>query len=402
MKNFHYTAFTETGEKKSGLIAALSEKEARHLIRERGLSPTRLSEKKNFAAGFSWTPYQRVSKLDLSILTRELAELLQSGIPLVEALGILIQQVEKPFLKKIVSEVQAKIKEGFSLSASLKEYSDYFPVLYIATISAGEESGSLAMVMSYLAEYSENQYQTQQKITQALVYPALMTIVSISIVIFLLIFVFPKFITLFSDMDQALPTITQILLSLTSFMLSYYWLIIAGLILLTIAGTVALKNPSVAQKKDQILLRLPILGLYLGMGYSAQFTQVLGVLLKSGIGIVDAVQIGSQLINNRAMRKAVYASSLHMKEGKEVAKALSATGYFYPLTINFIANGEASGNLALMLTRVSEIHKRHLNRLLSIFLTLFEPMLILVMGTLVLFIVLAMLLPMLDISQMIS
>jgi general secretion pathway protein F len=401
MKTFRYVAFTEQGEKKIGIISAGSEKEARSLLREKGLLPSQVIEKMNFSSWLNWLPHRRVSKLELSIITRELAELLQGGIPLLEALGILSQQIEKPALKKIILEVKDKIKEGYSFSAALKEYTEYFSNIYIATIAAGEESGCLPMVMSYLAEYSESQYETQQKVTQALVYPALMTVVSISIVVFLLIFVFPKFIGIFEEGNQPLPTITQLLLSLTNIVSSYYGLIIAAIIILVVISMILLKNPWFSRKKDILLLQLPMIGRYLSLEYSAQFTRVLSVLLKSGVGLVEAVQISSQLIDNITMRNAIYVASLQMREGQGIAKTLNATGYFNPLTINFIANGEASGNLAAMLSRISDIHRRNLARLLSIFLTLFEPMLILIMGTVVLFIVLAMLLPMLDISQMI-
>lgn len=401
MKTFKYQAINKDNKTIDGNIDAEDDKHARQLLRHMGLLPTKIVEKGLSPFSFSLKS-KKISQFDITVIMRELAELLTSGLPVVDSLEILSQQIEKRHIKTIILEIRRKVKEGYSLSQAMDDYKDQFDSIYRSTIAAGEESGNLSMVVKYLADYAEEHYKTSQKIQQALIYPALMTLISIGIVVFLLVFVFPKFISIFEDINKQLPLITRILLDVTYFFKHYYILFLSLAVVIIIGSVMALRVPQLNFKKDQLLLSLPLFGEFLKTIYAAQFTHILGLLVNSGVAIVEAVQISAKLIHNKAMQQSVYNSSQDIREGKGIAQTLRETGFFSTMTINFIANGEASGHLGEMLGRVADIHSRHISRSISIFLTLFEPMLILVMGTLVLFIVLAMLLPMLDITQMIA
>lgn len=398
---YHYIAYDSKNERHRGDIHAINEVEVRQQLREQGLSLFELEVEKNAMRFTLFSAQKKLSQNDITLLMRQLAELLSSGLPVVQSLSLLVQQVEKKSIQSFLHKVRDRVNEGYSFASSLKYFQAGLPDLLISTIAAAEESGHLEETVQHLAEYSEKKLAIQQKTQQALVYPLLMTFVSITIVTFLLIYVVPKITDVYVDANQQLPAMTMILLAMTDFLTHYGWVMIGLIIILIIANRYCQKNPSIAYKTDRAILRFPTIGKIALLQNSSVFTRILGVLLASGVDIIEAMGISAKLITNRYMQQKVVNATLKVREGSSIAFALRNTGVFMPITINFIANGEKSGNLEKMLNKIASIHENDVTRRIDMFLTMFEPLLILVMGAIVLFIVLAMLLPMFDMVNLV-
>jgi general secretion pathway protein F len=336
---------------------------------------------------------------DLTLLTQQLATLLEAGLPLDECLQGVIEQTEKSHVKQILTGVRAKIIEGHTLAYAMEQFPSSFPELYCATIAAGEQTGKLHVVLNRLAEYAENQQLMRQKISQALIYPTLMTLVSIGIVSFLLIYVVPKIIHVFTDSGQALPAATQILIAASSFLGDYglYMLvaIVAGLIIFFRM----LKKEWFKYKWHKLLLRLPLFGYAIRTINTARYARTFGILFAAGVSVLEAMKVAAKLITNLPMRKSIGEAGNRVKEGSNINLSLKQTNYFPPMSIHLIASGENSGTLGHMLEKTANSQERDVSRLIETILNLFEPLIILVMGSIVLFIVLAILLPIFQLDQ---
>ncbi len=406
MSVFNYIAYDKNGKERKGVLEGDTPKKIRQQLREQGLTPIGVStvskslKIKHQKKKGGWQ--KRFNINDLALLTRELASLLASGMPVEEALLAVSEQNEKPHIKRIILAVRSKVMEGYSLAVGLNDYPEVFPEVYRATVASGEQSGHLDAVLNHLANYTEQQQHMRQKIRQALVYPALMTAVSIAIVAFLLVVVVPKMIDVFQDTGQQLPILTRLLLGLSESLQVYGLYLAGGIFLLGYALRYSLKKPKLRKSFHRFLFLLPIFGKSIKTVNTARFARTLGILCSSGVPILDAMRISSELISNLPMKEAVQEVIHKVREGTAIHHALKKTGYFQPVTLHFIANGEKSGNLEEMLHRAAENQERHVSMLLETTLSLFEPLLILLMGGIVLFIVLAILLPMFEMTQMIG
>lgn len=395
MPAFQYTALDNQGKSRKGLVDADSVRQARQKVREQTLIPLTVVavQEKKATANRWFSPKRGLKVTDLSLLTRQLATLINAELPIEQALLTVAEQNEKPAIKAILMAVRAKVLEGHSLAAGLDDFPQAFPSLYRVTVAAGEQSGYLHQILEQLANYIEKQNRIRQKIRQALLYPTLMTIVSFLIVTFLLIFVVPKIANVFSDTQNGLPTLTVVLLAISGFIKNnaYYLLAAVGALIFFIQR--ALKQTAMRWRFHRLLLRLPVLGNAVREINSARFLRTFGILFSASVPVLEALQTASELINLLPMREAVVQAIAQIREGSGISAALKQTGYFSPMSIHLMASGEASGTLEKALERTADNQDQNISLLIESSLTLFEPLMIVVMGIIVLFIVLAVLLP---------
>jgi len=398
---FEYTALDKRGRTRKGVLEGDSGRQIRQHIREQGLIPLTIEE-------ISRPSKQRrqrrlyISATDLALFTRQLATLVRSGLALEEALRAIAEQTEKSRLKNMVLAIRARVLEGHSLAEGLSEYPTVFPELYRATIAAGEQSGYLDVVLERLADYTEQRQYLRQKTLLALFYPALLSGVALLVVIGLLAYVVPQVVQVFAHINQELPWLTRTLITVSEQLQNWGGLLILVFIGLIIASRYALRFNAVLLGLHRFLLHMPILS-RLERGHNvARLTRTLSILLASGVPMLEALRITTQVISNRPLRQALVTVTNKVREGSSLHEALRQTQLFPPMTVYLIASGETSGHLEAMLDRAAVMQERELETLIGILLNLFEPLLILLMGGIVLIIVLAILMPIFEINQLIK
>jgi general secretion pathway protein F len=403
MGAYEYSALNAKGAEKKGILEGESSRQIRQQLREQELTPLRVVEvaqkekqrqtRQHFTRGVSVTA--------LALMTRQLATLVRSGTPLADALTTVARQTDKPRLKSLLLAVRAQVLEGHSLADGLAQFPHVFDELYIATVSAGEQSGYLDLVLERLADYTEVRQQTRQRVQLALLYPIILTVMAIGVVTALLAFVVPEVVKVFENTGQSLPWLTRALIASSDFLNSYF---IHILILIAIAVWVfkrLLKNIEFRTRVHHYVLRLPIAGTLIRGMDTARLARTLSILSASNVPLLDAMHIAAQVLTNLPMRNAVEAAALRVREGSSLAQSLDQSGYFPPLLIQLISGGEASGELENMLEHAASSQERELQTLIATLFGLLEPLLILTMGAVVLVIVLAILLPIFDLNQLV-
>ena len=404
MPAFEFTALDATGREHKGLLEGDSPRAVRQQLRERQWTPLNVQEvaAREAKSARRFSLRRGVAAVDLALMTRQLATLVRSGLPLEESVRAVSQQTEKQRLKSMLLGVRSRVMEGHSLAAGLAEFPHVFPELYRATVAAGEQSGHLDVVLERLADYTESRQQLRQKIQLALFYPALLTLLAISVVVLLLTYVVPQVVQVFQNIGQELPILTRGLIALSDFMRSYG---LALLVLLGLAGAGIgwlLRKPGPLRQWHALLLRLPLISRLTRGLNTARFARTFSILLASGVPVLEALRIAAEVIGNLPMRDAVEAAARKVREGTSIFSALDKSGYFPPMTLHLIASGEASGKLEDMLERAATSQEREIEVMVATLLGLFEPLLIVVMGGLVLIIVLAILLPIFDLNQLVK
>jgi general secretion pathway protein F len=408
MPAFQYAALDADGRTRKGVLEGDTARQVRQLLRERALVPIEVAE----VAG-QQSPQQpqpllhqqrwrgRINATELALLTRQLATLIGSGLPIEQALGTVAQQSGKARLNSLLLAVRARVLEGHSLATALQDFPRVFPELFRATVAAGEQSGHLEIVFERLADYTENRQNLRQKVGLALFYPLILTLVAIAIVIGLLAYVVPQVVQVFASVSQQLPLLTRALIATSEFLNDYGWLMLGAAVAVIVCFSYAMRYTSVRFRLQQLLLGLPLLGRLLCGLNSARFAHTFSILTASGVPVLDALRIAAQVIGNLPMRTAIQQASGRVKEGGSLHKALAESGYFPPMAVQLIASGEASGRLDTMLERAAIQQERETDTLIAALLGIFEPLLILTMGAIVLVIVLAILLPIFDLNQII-
>lgn len=406
MPAYHYVAINPAGQEKKGVIEAETEKHARQIIRQKSLVPITLhaanrSKQKLRNNQFTWLKRDRgLNAKDLALITRQFATLLSAGLPIEEALHAVAEQTQKAHIKGLILSVRGKVVEGHTLAAALQEHPDAFSSLYCATIAAGEKTGHLDKVLLRLADYTEQQWHMRQKLQTALIYPAMIILVAVGIVGFLLEFVVPKMVGVYSHLHQELPALTQILIATSQGIKTYGLYVILFIVVSVFFWRRALKKSAALRATAHgYLLRLPLLGYAAKTSDTARFARTLSILSASGVPVLEAMRIAAQLITTIPIRKAVEEAVHRVREGMTIHLALKHAQFFPPMTIHMIASGEASGQLEAMLERVAHQQEDEILRLIEVALALFEPAIILLMGAVVLFIVLAVLLPIFQLNQ---
>jgi general secretion pathway protein F len=404
MPAYHYLAITTGGKEQKGVIEAETEKHARQLLRDKSLLPINIrpAQTKNEGKNkpFSFAPARGLSSKDLALITRQFATLLAAGLPIEEALLAVSEQTEKQRIKGLLLSVRSKVVEGHALASALREHPESFSALFCATVAAGEKSGHLDKVLLRLADYTEQQWHTRQKLKTALIYPSMIVLVAIGIVGFLLQYVVPKMIAVYGHLNQSLPGLTKILIGISHFVTSYGLLVLIVLVASIYFCRRALKrNKQLREKFHHLLLRLPLIGYAIKTADTSRFSRTLSILSASGVPVLEAMTISAQLITTMPIRAAVEEAVHRVREGTAIHLALKQTTFFPPMSIHMIASGEASGQLEGMLERVAHNQEDEITRLIEVALALFEPAIILIMGAIVLFIVLAVLLPIFQLNQ---
>ncbi|MEZ5537350.1 MAG: type II secretion system inner membrane protein GspF [Thiolinea sp.] len=403
MPAFEYLALNPAGKEEKGILEADTARQVRQLLRNGGMTPLEVNEvaqKQKRAEGKSLFGGS-LNAADLALMTRQLATLVGAGSPLEEALGTVVRQTERGSSRRIFSALRARVMEGHTLVSSLDQFPSAFPALYRATVGAGEQSGHLAEVLERLADYTENRQMNQQKVSTAFAYPALLSLVAVGIVIALLKFVVPNVISVFESFDGELPTLTKILIASSDFLELHGLKLLIAIILLAVFIRYLLKVPVWKERFHRLLLRLPVIGRLVRGINTEHFARTLSILASSGVPILDAMNIAGGVISNIPMRKAVDDATIKVREGMAINRALQQSGYFPPMVIYLIASGEGSGQLDHMLERAAIQQERETQSRVTKMVSLLEPLLILVMGGVVTLIVLAIMMPILNMPSFI-
>jgi len=401
MPAFRYEAADATGKTDKGVIEADSARQARTLLRARGLTPLLVDALGAQATKRSSSFGKRLSAQENALVTRQLASLLVAGLPLDEALAALADQAERAYVGELLAAIRAEVVGGSSLSVALAQHPKDFPDIYRALVSAGEHSGNLGLVLSRLADYIESRNALTSKIKLAFTYPAIVTVVAFAIVIFLLSYVVPQVVSVFANTKQKLPTLTIIMLWLSDFVRNWGWL--AAIVLAAIGVLIRnlLKQPALRLSWHKWLLTAPLFG-KLVRGYNtARFASTLAILTSAGVPILRGLQAAGETLNNVALKTNVEDASTRVREGTSLARALAAQNQFPPVLVHLIRSGEATGNLPAMLERAAQGEAQELERRTMFLTGLLEPALILTMGVVVLLIVLAVLMPIIEINQLV-
>ena len=406
MAAFDYVALDTAGKEKKGVLEADTARAARALLRTQDLTPLEISESHRKASNKD-NPTPRtfrggISTAELALLTRQIATLTGSGTPLEEALAAVSRHSEKPRIKSLILAVRSRVLEGHSLAAALKDFPRVFPEIYQATVAAGEQSGHLDAVLERLADYFENRQAANATIKKALIYPTMLVVASIGIVAFLLGYVVPQVVQVFDSMNQTLPALTRGMLAASAFVREWGLIVLIVTVVLVVAFQRAMHNEAFKSRVHALLLKLPMVSKLIRGFNASQFARTLSILAASGVPVLEALGIASQVITNRPMREAVHTASSQVREGSTLSNALERTGYFPPMLLHLIASGEASGRLDSMLEKAATHQERELDSAMSIFLGLFEPLVILIMGGVVLTIVLGILLPIFEMNQLVG
>ncbi len=404
MGAFEYVALDQAGKESKGVLEGDTAKHARQILRDRALFPVKVSEvaKKESPGQRKFALKRRMSASDLALITRQLATLSQAGLPLEEALRAVSQQNEDPRIQSILLGVRSRVMEGHTLADGLADFPHAFPELYRATVAAGEQSGHLDTVLERLAEFTESRQILQQQVRNALIYPVALVVTAISIISFMLAYVVPKVVYIFENFDQQLPLLTRIMIASSDFIRDYWMGLIVFIIAVIYGVRQLLRKPGPKRRYHELLLRIPVVNKLTRGINTARFTQTLSILAGSGVPILEALRIASQVVVNVPMREAVEEASLRVREGAMISKSLAASKQFPPMTTHLIASGEASGRLEEMLSRAAINQEREVDGLIATLLGIMQPLLVIVMAAIVLLIVLAILLPIFEINNLIA
>lgn len=404
MGAFEFVAIDKSGKESRGLLEGDTPKHVRQILRERQLLPVKVTEVTQRESGprKSFTLRRGLSASELALITRQLATLSQSGLPLEEALHAVGQQNDNPRTKSILLGVRSRVMEGHTLADGLADFPAAFPELYRATVAAGEQSGHLDAVLERLAEFTESRQALQQQVRNALIYPIALVVTAIGIISFMLAYVVPKVVTIFENYDQELPVLTRIMLW-TSGVIRDHWLPIIIVTAAVVFGIRRLLRKEGPRRHYHFaLLRIPVVSRLTRGINTARFTRTLSILAGSGVPILEALRIAAQVVVNIPMREAVEEASLRIREGAMISKSLAASRLFPPMTTHLIASGEASGRLEEMLNRAAGNQEREVDGLIATLLGIMQPLLVVVMAAIVLLIVLAILLPIFELNELIS
>ena len=405
---YSYTALNSKGKNVKGILDAENAKAAKAKLRQDSLFPTDIREVSEEKAvrgkGLSMeidfkSMRGKVKLQDLAMAVRQLATLTGAGIPLVSALSALSNQVEDVVLKKALSQVREKVNEGSGFANALKEFPKIFSPLFVNMVNAGENSGTLDLVLGRLADFPEPQVEMRNRIRSAMVYPIMMAIIGTGIVAYLVAFVIPKISLIFEGMHKALPAVTLALLGFSHFIGSYWYLI-----LIFLGGMTYLFRRWKTTEKgnlrfDQLMLKIPIFGVLVLKIAVSRFTRTLATLLKSGVPIMSAMEIVKNVVANKVLEKAIETARENVKEGEAIGKPLERSGVFPPVVIHMITVGEQTGELENMLFRVADAYDSEVQTTINGLTSIFEPIMLLVMAGFVGFTVIAIMLPIMDMTS---
>jgi general secretion pathway protein F len=409
MPVYAYKGLSERGRAVSGIVDADTPKGARLKLRRDGIFPTDLVEEQRRALAATaaraqlnlGSLFERITPQELALLTRQLSTLVGAQLPLVDCLSALIEQVESARIKRILSQVREQVTEGTSLADALKAHPRIFSDLFVNMVRAGEASGALDVVLLRLADYTEEYARLRDKVRSALTYPVLMALVSGGMLFFLLSYVVPKITRMFEETQQSLPTMTVVLLGVSGFLQEYWWVIVGLLLAAVVSVRVSTRTPAGRLRYDRSVLSVPYAGKLLKKVALARFARTLSTLLSSGIPLLQSLDIVKNVVGNSVLSQAIEDGRLSIREGQSIAPPLKKSGLFPSMLIHMIAVGEKSGELEQMLAKAAEAYDNEVESSVAALTSILEPVMILVMGGVVLFIVLAILLPIMNMQELV-
>jgi general secretion pathway protein F len=400
---FQYLALNPTGREIAGIIEADSAAAARRKLRDQGLHPVNVGESVARGATAREVPFsalrRRSAAEEVSLITRQLAVLLEAGMPIVDALSAVLEQIDAPRLDRVIHEVRDSVRQGATLGDALSAHPTEFTGLYVNMIRAGESSGALESVLFRLADYTENQIRVAKRIKSALVYPVVMCVFGLGIVTFLMGFVIPKISQVFLSFGKELPGITTFLIKTCNLIRDYWWVGIIVMVALVLGLRQYAKTPSGQRRWDRLRLNAPVFGDLSRKLSVSRFARTLGTLVQGGLPMMAALDIVKRVVQNVVVEDAVDEARKAVRRGQDLATPLKESGLFSPMLVHMVALGERSGQLEKMLLRVADASEEEAQTRVDTLMTLLEPVIIIVMGLFVAFLVLAILLPILDMSQ---
>jgi len=418
MAAFEYTAIDASGRQRRGVLEADSLRQTRQLLRDQGLAPLTVeaaAERKrstsgagsgaasgqtllsSLSGGFS----RSLAGLDRVLFTRQLATLIAAGLPIEEALNAVAQQSEKQHVRALVMGIRSRVLEGHALASALGEYPRSFNDMYRSTVAAGEQSGYLDRVLDSLADYQERQFESTRDVEMALLYPGVLTLLAFGIVGALMVYVVPDMVGVIENSGQTLPSSTRFLIATSELVRDFWWLI--GLIVVTavLFGRRLLTEPRVRERWDQQKLALPLVSRITRSSSAARYANTLSILTSSGVPLVEGMRIAANVVSNMWLRRKLIDATQRVSEGGSLRSALEGVGYFPPMLLHMVGSGEASGELDTMLDKVAHYQQAEVSRIVTTIVRLFEPLMLLVMGGVVMFIIMAILLPILNMNQLV-
>lgn len=405
MAAFEFQALDSQGKKNKGVLEADNARHARQILRERKLTPLAVElasqQEKRLATQSVWLR-QRISAAELALITRQLATLVEAALPIESAILAVAEQCEKPRLKNMLMAVRSKVVEGYSLAEGLAEFPHVFDHLYRSMVAAGEKAGHLEQVLNRLADYTEQRQYMRSQILQAMLYPLILTSFAILVISILLAAVVPKIVVQFEHMGESLPGSTLFLIAASDFLRQYGVLVLIALLLALVFWQRALQKPALRLRWDQLVLRSGLFGKVARGLNTARFARTLSILNASAVPLLEAMRISSDVLSNSYMRQALAEATARVREGASLKSALEQSRLFPPMMLHMIASGEKSGQLDAMLERAANAQDTEFETLVKVSLKVFEPVLVAVMAGMVLFIVLAILQPILALNNMVG
>ena len=409
MPAFAYVALNAKGKESKGIIEGDSPRQIRNQLREKGLTPLKVNETSGESRSGGSPSGERVrsfrgrlSTNDLSLLVRQIATLINAGSPVEEAISATARYSENTRVKSLLLNVRSRVLEGHTLADSLGQYPRVFPEMFRATVAAGEQSGHLDGVLERLADYTEERQATQATVKKALVYPVVMIVISLLILYALLTYVMPQMIETFENLGQDLPELTQTLIRVSEFTQAWGIYLIVGAVVSAFLFERAMQVETFKTRVHSFWLRLPLVRGLVRSTNSAQFARTLSILASSGVPVLQSLDIAAQVVTNRPMRNAVLDAATRVREGASLAKSLESSGRFPPMMVHLIASGEGSGRLGFMLDKAASHLEREQDSLISSFLGLLQPLIVVLMGGAVLVIVLGMLMPIFELNEIVT
>ncbi|MEP5569361.1 MAG: type II secretion system inner membrane protein GspF [Halioglobus sp.] len=406
MTAYRYRALNADGKLTKGFLEGDSERQVRGQLRSQSLRPVEVVEANRSAASNSgWRPgffQPRISAGDLAMLTRQLSTLVLSNLPLDEALQAAAQQSRSSRIKGMLLQVRSRVSEGYTLAYAMAEFPLVFNEMYRAMVAAGEHSGHLGPVLEQLADYTEQRQYTSQKLKMAMIYPFILVGVAIAVVVALMVFVVPELVGIFAHSSRELPLLTRVLIASSDFFRDWGLWLLVGLVAFVLVIRQLLRKESRRRRWHQVQLKIPGWARLVIAIDTARFASTLSILMASGVPLLDALRIAGQVLTNLVLREDSKAVAELVQEGSSLNRALQQSGRFPPMMVHMVASGEASGELETMLARSADNQERELEMTLGTMMALFEPLMVVVMGGMVLMIVLAILLPIFDLNTMVK
>jgi general secretion pathway protein F len=401
MPVYKYKAIDESGKTIQGVIDAESPRGATDKLKHQGVFLSSLNEVKE-GKSRSFNPFRRVKISELAVTTRQFSTLISAGLPLEASLTALAEQTEDARLGEILAQVKERVSEGSSLANALGEHRNVFSELYINIVRAGEASGTLDIVLLRLADFLEKQVALTSKVRSALIYPIFMFFIGGGVLFFTMTYVIPRIAKIFEDSQKALPVMTVILINISGFISHHFLLLLIVIPLLVLATYRFNRTERGKSFFDRLSLKLPIFGKITSMVIISRFTRTLGTLLSSGIPLLDALKIGEAVVGNEVYGKTLEEVRINVREGTSLARPLKDSGVFPPLVTRMIAIGEQTGEMEEMLTKVADIYDQQVETMVSTLTSLLEPVMILIIGAIMGFIVFAVLMPIFNLTSTIS